>query len=158
MPAGAGLALLSLLGGIATAQTPPPPLPPGVQDLPIGFGPGEEPRSLQLYGVDPHYVGEAVRRLVGEGRIDHLDVALKVDFESSTLDGIARLKLAEAAQGTFDLDDYLTQVERELLLRALDQAGGVRKKAAALLGMSFRQFRYRLAKHISPEVGDAASD
>ncbi|MFZ1864105.1 MAG: sigma-54 dependent transcriptional regulator [Polyangiales bacterium] len=61
-------------------------------------------------------------------------------------------------EGTFNLDEYLTQVERELLLRALDQAGGVRKKAAELLGMSFRQFRYRLAKHISPEVGDAAGD
>jgi nifR3 family TIM-barrel protein len=38
------------------------------------FGEGEEPRSLQLYGVDPHYVGEAVRRLVGEGRVDHIDM------------------------------------------------------------------------------------
>jgi len=38
------------------------------------FGPGEIPRSLQLYGTDPHYVGEAVKRLVGEGRIDHLDM------------------------------------------------------------------------------------
>jgi nifR3 family TIM-barrel protein len=38
------------------------------------FGPEESPRSLQLYGVDPHYVGEAVTRLVGEGRIDHLDL------------------------------------------------------------------------------------
>ena len=61
-------------------------------------------------------------------------------------------------EGRFDLDEYLMQVEKELLLRALDQAGGVRKKAAELLGMSFRQFRYRLAKHISPEVGDAAAD
>jgi two-component system response regulator PilR (NtrC family) len=61
-------------------------------------------------------------------------------------------------EGNFDLDKYLSQVEKELLFRALDQAGGVRKKAAELLGMSFRQFRYRLAKHISPEVGDAAGD
>ena len=38
------------------------------------FGPEESPRSLQLYGVDPHDVGEAVRWLVGEGRIDHLDL------------------------------------------------------------------------------------
>jgi nifR3 family TIM-barrel protein len=38
------------------------------------FGPDESPRSLQLYGVDPHFVGEAVRRLVDEGRIDHLDL------------------------------------------------------------------------------------
>ena len=66
--------------------------------------------------------------------------------------------LSHIPEGTFDLDEYLTQVERELLFRALDQAGGVRKKAAELLGMSFRQFRYRLAKHVSPEVGDEASD
>ncbi|MCP4040063.1 MAG: tRNA dihydrouridine synthase DusB [bacterium] len=38
------------------------------------FAPGEQPRSLQLYGVDPHYVGEAVALLVGEGLIDHLDM------------------------------------------------------------------------------------
>ncbi len=39
-----------------------------------GFGPGESPRSLQLYGVDPVVVGAAVRRLVDEGRVDHLDL------------------------------------------------------------------------------------
>jgi nifR3 family TIM-barrel protein len=38
------------------------------------FGPEEETRSLQLYGVDPRYVGEAVRILVGEGRVDHVDM------------------------------------------------------------------------------------
>jgi nifR3 family TIM-barrel protein len=39
-----------------------------------GFDPREEPRSLQLYGVDPHYVSEAVAWLVGEGRVDHIDM------------------------------------------------------------------------------------
>jgi nifR3 family TIM-barrel protein len=38
------------------------------------FGAAETTRSLQLYGVDPRYVGEAVRALVGEGRVDHLDM------------------------------------------------------------------------------------
>jgi len=38
------------------------------------FGENESPRSLQLYGVDPHYVGEAVKWLVGEGRVDHIDM------------------------------------------------------------------------------------
>ena len=38
------------------------------------FGPDESPRSLQLYGSDPYYVSEAVKRLVNEGRIDHLDM------------------------------------------------------------------------------------
>lgn len=38
------------------------------------FGPEESPRSLQLYGSDPYYISEAVKRLVNEGRIDHLDM------------------------------------------------------------------------------------
>ncbi len=39
-----------------------------------GFSPEEKPRSLQLYGVDPHYTGKAVARLVGEGLVDHIDM------------------------------------------------------------------------------------
>jgi nifR3 family TIM-barrel protein len=38
------------------------------------FAAGETPRSLQLYGVDPKFVGEAVARLVGEGQVDHVDL------------------------------------------------------------------------------------
>jgi nifR3 family TIM-barrel protein len=38
------------------------------------FGSDEAPRSLQLYGVDPFYVGEAVKRLVQEGHVDHIDM------------------------------------------------------------------------------------
>jgi nifR3 family TIM-barrel protein len=39
-----------------------------------GFAPDESPRSLQLYGVDPASLGEAVARLVGEGQVDHVDL------------------------------------------------------------------------------------
>jgi len=39
-----------------------------------GFGPDETPRSLQLYGVDPYSLGESARRLVAEGRVDHIDM------------------------------------------------------------------------------------
>ncbi|HYB13669.1 MAG TPA: tRNA-dihydrouridine synthase, partial [Myxococcota bacterium] len=39
-----------------------------------GFAPEEKPRSLQLYGVDPYYVAEAVALLVGENRVDHIDM------------------------------------------------------------------------------------
>src|SRR5262245_20019479 len=38
------------------------------------FAEDERPRSLQLYGVDPKFVGEAVARLVGEGHVDHVDL------------------------------------------------------------------------------------
>jgi two-component system response regulator PilR (NtrC family) len=45
------------------------------------------------------------------------------------------------------LDEVLGEIERRLLLQALERTGGVRKAAAKLLGISFRSIRYRLAKH-----------
>ena len=36
--------------------------------------PAERYRSLQLYGSDPAAMGAAVRRLVGEDRVDHIDL------------------------------------------------------------------------------------
>jgi nifR3 family TIM-barrel protein len=40
----------------------------------VRFHPGESPRSLQLYGVDPIVVGEAVRMVVAGGLADHVDL------------------------------------------------------------------------------------
>jgi two-component system response regulator PilR (NtrC family) len=45
-----------------------------------------------------------------------------------------------------DLDRVLEGVERRLLLQSLERTGGVRNKAADLLGISFRSLRYRLSK------------
>ncbi|MFO7157115.1 MAG: sigma-54 dependent transcriptional regulator [Pseudomonadota bacterium] len=47
----------------------------------------------------------------------------------------------------FDLQAWLDAFERRMLERALEQAGGVKVEAARLLGISFRSFRYRLAKY-----------
>ena len=46
----------------------------------------------------------------------------------------------------FDLQAYLDGLERKLLVQALEKSNKVKKRAAALLGMTFRSFRYRLAK------------
>lgn len=40
----------------------------------VTHGPGEHPRSVQLYGVDPGTVGAAVTMLVGEDLADHVDL------------------------------------------------------------------------------------
>jgi nifR3 family TIM-barrel protein len=40
----------------------------------IAHAPGESPRSVQLYGVDPVTVGAAVRMLVDEDLADHVDL------------------------------------------------------------------------------------
>ncbi|RIL05841.1 MAG: Fis family transcriptional regulator [Proteobacteria bacterium] len=49
-------------------------------------------------------------------------------------------------QAGVDLDNLVADYERGLLLDALRRAGGVKKRAAAFLGISFRSFRYRLEK------------
>jgi len=47
----------------------------------------------------------------------------------------------------FDLERHVQGIERDLIARALEQAGGVKVKAAELLGMSFRSFRYYAKKY-----------
>ncbi|MFZ4855324.1 MAG: sigma-54-dependent transcriptional regulator [Desulfuromonadaceae bacterium] len=44
------------------------------------------------------------------------------------------------------LEPMLEELEKKYLLKALEMTGGAKKKAGELLGMSFRSFRYRLAK------------
>jgi two-component system, NtrC family, response regulator PilR len=49
--------------------------------------------------------------------------------------------------GGFDLEAHVQQIERGYLAEALKRAGGVQVKAAELLGMSFRSFRYYVKKY-----------
>jgi len=56
-----------------------------------------------------------------------------------------------------DLDRLVADYERAWVQKALDKTGGVRKKAAHLLGITFRSMRYRLEK-LGMEKGDASGD
>jgi two-component system, NtrC family, response regulator PilR len=47
----------------------------------------------------------------------------------------------------FDLEAHVKEVERGYIAEALKRAGGVQVKAAELLGMSFRSFRYYVKKY-----------
>ena len=49
-----------------------------------------------------------------------------------------------------DLEALLEEVERRYFAAALRQSGGKKKEAAALLGLSFRSFRYKLSKWEEP--------
>ena len=40
----------------------------------VSFAPGERPRSLQLYGVDPEVTAQAVRMVIDEDLADHIDL------------------------------------------------------------------------------------
>jgi two-component system response regulator PilR (NtrC family) len=53
-----------------------------------------------------------------------------------------------------DLDRLMADYERAIVQKALEKAGGVRKRAAQMLGISFRSLRYRLEKLGFDKGGD----
>jgi two-component system response regulator PilR (NtrC family) len=87
-----------------------------------------------------------IERAVALSRGPVLDVDV---LPSSVLERSAKMRAptpaAAAAEGA-NLDEILASYERGLLSDALQRAGGVKKRAARLLGISFRSFRYRLEK------------
>ncbi|MDM5176704.1 sigma-54 dependent transcriptional regulator [Massilia sp. DJPM01] len=58
----------------------------------------------------------------------------------------APMSVSGPAELPSNLPDYLEQVEREIILRALTQTQFNRTQAALLLGISFRQLRYQMQK------------
>ena len=53
----------------------------------------------------------------------------------------------DSLRGGFDLEQHVQGIEREYIMEALRRSNGVKKNAAELLGLSFRQFRYLLKKY-----------
>ena len=64
----------------------------------------------------------------------------------------------EVGDAGLDLDKVMGQIEKELLIKAIHSAGGVKKKAAKLLHISFRSMRYRIEKYNLGVVGDDELD
>ena len=48
--------------------------------------------------------------------------------------------------GELSLEEYLEREEQKIMQAALERTGGHKGKAAELVGLNFRQFRYRLSK------------
>jgi two-component system response regulator PilR (NtrC family) len=53
-----------------------------------------------------------------------------------------------------DLERIIGQMEKELLIKAIHKANGVKKKASKLLGITFRSMRYRCDKYGLSAPGD----
>ena len=64
----------------------------------------------------------------------------------------------EVGDDGLDLDKVIGQIEKEVLIKAIHAAGGVKKKAAKLLKISFRSMRYRIEKYNLGVVGDDELD
>jgi two-component system response regulator PilR (NtrC family) len=118
---------------------------------------------------------EAMRRLESyefPGNVRELENIIEraVALSSSTLIGASDLPevrerriatpqppSALPAEGV-DLDQLVSDYERTWVLRALEQTNGIRKRAATLLGISFRSLRYRLEKLGIDKGEDKAED
>jgi len=86
----------------------------------------------------------ALERCLVLGQSEEIDEScLPVPLLST---GAAASGIPEIPETGLDLDAYLGGIEKEILLKALEKCGGVRKRAAELLGITFRSIRYRLAK------------
>lgn len=53
----------------------------------------------------------------------------------------------EVTEEGVDLEKILGQIEKELLIKAMHTSGGIKKRAAKLLSITFRSMRYRAEKH-----------
>jgi two-component system, NtrC family, response regulator PilR len=64
----------------------------------------------------------------------------------------------ELPEEGMDLEATLDGLERRYLQRAMERTNGVQTRAAELLGMTFRQFRYKLQKHNMARRGNAPEE
>jgi len=81
--------------------------------------------------------------VLGSGRVDRECLPPQVlNFQNPTPAGGEYIIPSEG----MNLEAYLDGIEKRLLLQALERCSGVKKRAAELLGLSFRSIRYRLAK------------
>jgi two-component system response regulator PilR (NtrC family) len=84
-----------------------------------------------------------IERAVALCREEAIDVGV---LPPAVLDARGASAAAPILAEDVDLDALMNEYERGLLLEALRQTGGAKKRAAQKLGISFRSFRYRLEK------------
>jgi two-component system response regulator PilR (NtrC family) len=64
----------------------------------------------------------------------------------------------EITEDGVELDKIMGQIEKELLVKAIHASGGVKKRAAKLLNITFRSMRYRVEKYNLGGLGDDELD
>ena len=69
------------------------------------------------------------------------------DSRPSTPEGLDAHRIEIDSEKGIELEKLVADFERTLLTKALERTGGIKKKAARLLNISFRSMRYRVAKY-----------
>jgi nifR3 family TIM-barrel protein len=108
------------------------------------FGPEESPRSIQLYGVDPHWVGRAVTRLVDEGHVDHIDFNFGCSVPKVT------------RQGGGSALPHRPQLLEAILRAAVTAAGAIPVTVKFRLGLTDEHLNYVRTAQIAEQCGCTA--
>lgn len=99
--------------------------------------------------VHEEHLPEYVCRAPGEDVATPVSAPPAASSPTAVPTAPARLELVNG-----NLDDSLAAYEKSIILRALAEAGGVKKKAADLLGINYRSFRHRLYKYGLNDAND----
>lgn len=109
----------------------------------VDFDPAERIRSLQLYATDPTDVAEAVRRLVGDGRVDHLDLNF----------GCPAPKITRKGGGS--AIPLKANLLRAIVRAAVANAGSVPVSVKCRIGLDERLVTYRTVGAVAADEGCA---
>ncbi|MFI6480430.1 tRNA dihydrouridine synthase DusB [Nonomuraea sp. NPDC050663] len=110
----------------------------------IRFAPGESPRSIQLYGVDPDTVGRAVKMIVDEDLADHIDLNFGCPVPKVT------------RRGGGSALPYKRNLLRRILRSAVANAGALPVTIKMRTGIDDDHLTYLDAGRIAQEEGVAA--
>jgi two-component system response regulator PilR (NtrC family) len=147
---------------INVIEIPLPPLRERVDDIPLLVAHFTEKFACELGKPIERFSEEAMERLSDygfPGNVRELEnvVERAVALTHGPLIEVGALPPALLNPSTpskstripaegIDLEEVVNDFERTLLSEALRASGGVKKRAAKLVGVSFRSFRYRLEK------------
>ncbi|OQX62739.1 MAG: Fis family transcriptional regulator [Desulfococcus sp. 4484_241] len=120
---------------------------------------GKDVAKLSTYALDmlekynfPGNVRELENLIERSVTLSTTNIILPENLSISTykrrwIEGVPgrRFDLDEVADGV-DIDEILSEIEKAYIKKALEFAGGNRRRASELLGISMRSFRYRLEK------------
>jgi two-component system response regulator PilR (NtrC family) len=142
-----------------------PPLRERKEDIPLLIEHFLEKYNREIGKHFTHLTDEAKVQLLAynwPGNIRELENAIERAVALETEPVIDVSSLPENIRGTtrqlssiippeippegIDLENIVDNIEKDLLVKALEKTGGVKKHAAKLLHLSFRSFRYRFDK------------
>jgi two-component system, NtrC family, response regulator PilR len=119
---------------------------------------GVTPEAMALLGRY-HYPGNVrelenmIERAITLNTGDQIDASALPELNRRA-NPTADFDVTELPKNGLDLDAHMADIERELVMQAMDRTNGKRTDAARLLGISLRSIRYRLSKFGVEPTGD----